>query len=324
MTDPIHTSLIGSIGNTPLLRLSRICPDGLLFAKHEARNPAGSIKDRIAAAMVVDAEERGALRPGMTIIEPTSGNTGIALAAIAAVRGYGCTLTMPESMSVERRNLFSSLGAKFELTSWDKGIKGAIACAEAMVKTEPSRYFMPQQFTNPANPQAHFETTGPEIWADMQGDVDVFIAGVGTGGTISGVGKFMREKNPNVEIIAVEPTESPIITHKVAAGSASRPRDAGTTGTWCPTLQPHRIQGIGAGFIPDTLDVGILSRVIQIPSDDALDTMRRMAKTEGLPVGISSGAAVCAALRVAADPAYKNKRIVTILPDGADRYLSLL
>ena len=331
MTNPTYPSFVESVGRTPLVRLSRICPDVALFAKHEARNPAGSVKDRVAVAMVLDAEARGALRKGMTIIEPTSGNTGIALAAVAASRGYSLTLTMPETMSVERRKLLSALGAELVLTPGAEGMKGAIARAEAMAAEDPSRYFMPQQFTNPANPKAHFETTGPEIWDAMQGDVDVFIAGVGTGGTISGVGNFLREKNPEVEIIAVEPSESPVITQQVA--TASLPSCSAVTTASLPSCSvaptagmplPHRIQGIGAGFIPKALDVGIISRVIQVSSDDAFETMRRVAKTEGLLVGISSGAAVCAALRVAKDPAYRNKRIVTILPDGAERYLSLL
>jgi len=320
MTNPTYPSFVESVGRTPLVRLSRICPDVALFAKHESRNPAGSVKDRVAVAMVLDAEARGALRKGMTIIEPTSGNTGVALAAVAASRGYSLTLTMPETMSIERRKLLSALGAGLVLTPGAEGMKGAIARAEVMAAEEPSRYFMPQQFTNPANPKAHFETTGPEIWGAMQGDVDVFIAGVGTGGTISGVGKFLREKNPDIEIIAVEPSESPVITQQVATASLSSCSAVPTAGM----PLPHRIQGIGAGFIPKALDVGIISRVIQVSSDDAFETMHRMAKTEGLLAGISSGAAVCAALQVASEPAYQNKRIVTILPDGAERYLSLL
>ena len=298
------------LGNTPLIRLSRICPDAPLFGKHEARNPWGSVKDRIGGAMISDAEARGVLREGMTIIEPTSGNTGIALAAFAALRGYKLILTMPETMSIERRKLLSALGAELMLTPGAKGMAGSIARAKEMVEAEPSRYFMPLQFENLANPRAHFETTGPEIWKAMEGKVDVFIAGVGTGGTISGTGTYLRQQNPDIEIIAVEPDESPVISQHLAGIPL--------------TPSPHRIQGIGAGFIPKTLDVSILSRVIRVPSDAAFDAMRRMAKTEALLVGPSAGAAVHAALLVAADPTYKNKRIVTLLPDGVDRYLSIL
>ena len=305
-----HPSFVEAVGGTPMLRLARICPDAPLFAKHEARNPAGSVKDRVGAAMILDAEARGALRKGMTIIEPTSGNTGIALAAVAAARGYALTLTMPETMSIERRKLLAALGAELVLTPGAAGMKGAIATAEGMAAAEPSRYFLPQQFANPANPKAHFATTGPEIWEAMQGQVDVLIAGVGTGGTISGAGAFLRQRNPAVEIIAVEPAESPVITQHLAGKPL--------------TPAPHKIQGIGAGFIPATLDTGILSRVIPVPGEAAFDTLRRMAQTEGLLVGISSGAAVCAALQVAADAAYRDKRIAVVLPDSAERYLSIL
>jgi len=325
MTNLTYPSFVESVGRTPLVRLSRICPDVALFAKHEARNPAGSVKDRVAVAMVLDAEARGDLRPGMTIIEPTSGNTGIALATVAAARGYKCKFTMPDNMSVERRNLLSALGAELVLTPWaEGGISNSIARAEKMVKAEPSRYFMPQQFTNSANSKAHFETTGPEIWDAMQGDVDVFIAGVGTGGTIRGVGVFLKRKNPNIEIIAVEPAESPVLTQKLDPTALSQKEFFRLFSH--PSF--NKIQGIGAGFIPDILKKGkrlrIISRVIRVSGDEAFDTMRIMAKWEELPVGISSGAAVCAALQVAEDPAYRNKRIVTILPDGAERYLSLL
>ena len=310
MSYPNYPSFVESVGNTPLIRLSRICPGVPLFAKHEARNPAGSVKDRVGTAMILDAKARGVLRKGMTILEPTSGNTGIALASISAALGYSLTLAMPETMSIERRKLLSTLGAKLVLTSGDEGMRGAIACVELMAAANPSYYFLPQQFSNPVNPKVHFETTGPEIWEAMAGKVDVFITGVGTGGTISGVGTFLRQHNPNIEIIAVEPAESPVISQYLAGKPL--------------TPVPHKIQGIGSGFIPKTLDVSVISRIIPVPSVAAFDTGRRMARIEGLLVGPSSGAAVWAALQVAASNAYQNKRIVVVLPDSAERYLSLL
>lgn len=294
-----------SIGNTPYVQLARIAPN--VFAKHEARNGSYSVKDRVALNMVLSAESDGSLKPGMTIVEPTSGNTGIGLAAVGAARGYSVVLTMPETMSVERRKILTSLGADLLLTPGSEGMKGAIAKAEALQRDKPEHYFIPGQFTNPANPVAHYKTTGPEIWQQSDGKVDVLIAGVGTGGTISGTGQYLCERNPNLEIIAVEPAESPVITQFMTGAPL--------------TPAPHKIQGIGAGFIPKNLNTSILSRVVTVPSDAAIETAKRLAKQEGLFVGISSGATVWAALQLSED--YRHKHIAVILPDSGERYLSI-
>ena len=294
-----------SIGQTPYVRLAHLAQN--IFAKHEARNGSYSVKDRVALNMVLAAEADGSLRKGMAIVEPTSGNTGIGLAAVAAARGYRAILTMPETMSPERRKVLASLGAEVVLTPGSAGMKGAIEKAEQLRAEKPGEVFIPGQFTNPANPEAHYKTTGPEIWEQSGGKVDVLIAGVGTGGTISGAGRYLREHKPGVEIIAVEPDESPVIS-QFLAGEPLRPG-------------PHKIQGIGAGFIPKTLDTSILSRVIRVPGDAAIATARQVAREEGLFVGISSGAAAWAALQLGA--AYAGKHIAVIFPDGGERYLSI-
>jgi len=303
-----YESFSDFIGNTPLLQLGNFHRS--IFAKQESRNPAHSIKDRIALAMILHAEIRGLLKPGVTIIEATSGNTGIGLAAIGASKGYKVMLSMPETMSIERRKVLASLGAELILTPGAEGMRGAVARAETLTAENPGRYFMPQQFKNPANPAMHYTTTGPEIWKDMEGKVDVFVAGVGTGGTISGAGRYLREKNPSIEVIAVEPDESPVIS-QLLAGEPLKP-------------SPHKIQGIGAGFIPDTLDVKLLSRVIRVKSSDAIEMSQRMGREAGLLAGFSAGANVWAALQIATDPAYAGQQIVTILPDGSERYLSMI
>jgi len=300
-----------SIGNTPLVKLNRIAGEtkSIILAKVEGRNPAYSVKCRIGANMIWDAEKRGVLRQGMEIIEPTSGNTGIALAYVAAARGYKLTLTMPETMSVERRRIVAALGANLVLTPGSEGMKGAIGRAEEIASSDPHRYFLPQQFKNPANPEIHEKTTGPEIWEDTDGGIDVLVAGVGTGGTITGVSRYIKNtKGKKIIAVAVEPKESPVITQKLA-GLPIQPG-------------PHKIQGIGAGFIPDTLDLSVVDRVEQVESAEAIEFARRMAREEGLLVGISCGAAVAAAVRLAQLDEYAGKTIVVILPDAAERYLS--
>ena len=293
------------IGGTPILKLNNyIALNELpanIYAKLEYLNPAGSVKDRIAKAMIDDAEAKGALKPGAVIIEPTSGNTGIGLAAVAASKGYRIILTMPETMSVERRNLLKAYGAELVLTDGAKGMKGAIAKAEELAQ-QIEGGFIPSQFTNNANPTAHFNTTGPEIWEDTDGKVDIFVAGVGTGGTVSGVGKYLKSKNPNVKVVAVEPAGSPVLSKGVAG--------------------PHKIQGIGAGFVPETLDTKIYDEIITVENEDAFATGRTLARKEGLLVDISSGAAVYAASQLAKRPENKGKNIVVLLPDTGDRYLS--
>jgi cysteine synthase A len=300
-----------SIGNTPLVRLNKITAGAkaTILAKVEARNPAYSVKCRIGANMIWDAEERGILKPGVEIIEPTSGNTGIALAYVAAARGYKLTLTMPETMSIERRRVLAALGANLILTPGAEGMKGAIAKAEEIAASDPGRWFLPQQFKNPANPAIHEKTTGPEIWNDTDGGIDVLVAGVGTGGTISGISRYIKNvKGKKIISVAVEPKESPVITQKLA----NEPLKPG----------PHKIQGIGAGFIPDTLDLSVVDRVEQVSSDEAIEFAKRLAQEEGLLVGISCGAAVAAAVRLAHLDSFAGKTIVVILPDGAERYLS--
>ncbi|GJM56953.1 cysteine synthase A [uncultured Dubosiella sp.] len=300
-----YTSADQLIGHTPLLRLTRIEESeklpAALFAKVEYFNPTGSVKDRIAKAMIDDAEERGLLRPGATIIEPTSGNTGIGLAAVGAARGYPVIIVMPETMSVERRQLMKAYGAEVVLTEGPKGMKGAIAKAEELAKTIPDSW-IPSQFSNPANPAIHKKTTGPEIWTDLDGKADIFVAGVGTGGTISGVGSYLKEKDPNVRIVAVEPESSPVLSEGHAGA--------------------HKIQGIGAGFVPDTLDTHIYDEVITVSNEEAFDAARRVGTEEGILVGISSGAALAAAIKLAKRPENEGKNIVVLFPDAGDRYLS--
>lgn len=300
-----YTSADQLIGHTPLLRLTRIEESeklpAALFAKVEYFNPTGSVKDRIAKAMIDDAEERGLLRPGATIIEPTSGNTGIGLAAVGAARGYPVIIVMPETMSVERRQLMKAYGAEVVLTEGPKGMKGAIAKAEELAKTIPDSW-IPSQFSNPANPAIHKKTTGPEIWTDLDGKADIFVAGVGTGGTISGVGSYLKEKDPNVRIVAVEPESSPVLSEGHAGA--------------------HKIQGIGAGFVPDTLDTHIYDEVITVSNEEAFDAARRVGTEEGILVGISSGAALTAAIKLAKRPENEGKNIVVLFPDAGDRYLS--
>jgi cysteine synthase A len=300
-----------SIGNTPLVRLNRVT-DGAkatVLAKIEGRNPAYSVKCRIGAAMIWDAEEKGLLKPGMEIIEPTSGNTGIALAYVAAARGYKLTLTMPETMSIERRRVLAAFGANLVLTPGTEGMKGAISKAEAIAASDPKKYFLPQQFKNPANPAIHEKTTGPEIWNDTEGAIDVLVSGVGTGGTITGVSRYIKKTmGKKIMSVAVEPKESPVISQQLA-GQELKP-------------SPHKIQGIGAGFIPDTLDLTLVDCVEQVDSAEAVAFARRLAKEEGLLVGISCGAAAAAAVRLAKKPEFAGKNFVVILPDAGERYLS--
>jgi cysteine synthase len=300
-----------SIGHTPLIRINRLGPEGgaTILAKIEGRNPAYSVKDRIGAAMVLDAEQNGTLKSGMSIVEATSGNTGIALAYAAAARGYGCVLTMPDTMTMERRKVVAALGAKLVLTPGAKGMKGAIAKAEELAAADPAKYILMKQFENPANPAIHEKTTGPEIWDDTDGKVDIFVSGVGTGGTLTGVSRYIKNtRGKKIQTVAVEPTNSPVITQT----------RAGQT----PTPTPHKIQGIGAGFIPHNLDLSLVDRVEQVTNEDAIATARRLARDEGILSGISCGAAMAVAVRLAAEPANKGKTIVVILPDAGERYLS--
>ena len=301
----IYSSAADLIGGTPLLELTNIEKKDRLncriLAKLESRNPAGSAKDRVALAMILSAEEQGILKPGSTIIEPTSVNTGIGLCSVAAARGYKCIIVMPDSMSMERRLIMTALGAELVLTPGKEGMTGAIAKAEALEKEIPGS-FIAGQFVNPANPKAHYRTTGPEIWEDTDGQVDLFVAGIGTGGTITGVGEYLKQKNPNVKIVGVEPADSPLITKGVAG--------------------PHGIQGIGANFVPEILNTGILDEVIPVETADAYAAGRRMGMEEGILAGISSGAALWAALELAKRPENQGKTIVALLPDSGERYLT--
>lgn len=301
----VYRKITDLIGGTPLLELTNYEKanelNAKIYAKLEYFNPAGSVKDRIAKAMLDDAEEKGLLKPGAVIIEPTSGNTGIGLASVAASRGYKVILTMPETMSVERRNLLKAYGAELVLTEGAKGMPGAIAKAKELAEQTPNSY-IPSQFTNPANPAVHLKTTGPEIWADTDGKVDIFVAGVGTGGTLSGVGAYLKSQNPNVKVVAVEPATSPVLS----GGKAG----------------PHKIQGIGAGFVPDTLNTDVYDEILPVQNEDAFATGRALARSEGVLVGISSGAAVFAAAQLAKRPENAGKVIVALLPDTGERYLS--
>lgn len=301
----VYKAISDLIGNTPLVELTHIEEkeglDASVVAKVEFFNPAGSVKDRIAKKMIEDAEKAGKIKPGATLIEPTSGNTGIGIASVAAAKGYKAIMTMPETMSVERRNLLKAYGAKVVLTDGKAGMKGAIAKAKELAATIPNS-FIPSQFENPSNPQAHYESTGPEIWKDTEGKVDIFVAGVGTGGTVSGTGKYLKDQNPNVKVIAVEPATSPVLSQGYAG--------------------PHGIQGIGAGFVPNTLDTSVYDEVFTVTNEQAYETGRLIAHNEGMLVGISSGAATYAAIQIAKRPENKGKTIVVLLPDTGERYLS--
>jgi cysteine synthase A len=300
-----------SIGNTPLVKLNRVTDgaNATVLAKIEGRNPSYSVKCRIGAALIWDAEKHGRLKPGGTIVEPTSGNTGIALAFVAAARGYRIVLTMPETMSLERRRVLAAFGAELVLTDGPKGMKGAVAKAEEIAASDPQKYFIPQQFKNPANPAIHEKTTGPEIWEQSGGSIDILVSGVGTGGTITGVSRYIKgDRKRKILSVAVEPKESPVITQKLA-GQELKPG-------------PHKIQGIGAGFIPDTLDLSIVDRVEQVDSAEAVAFARRLIREEGILGGISSGAAAAVAVRLAKLPEFAGKTIVTVLPDAGERYLS--
>ena len=300
-----------SIGRTPLVKLNRIVDGGMatVLGKIEGRNPAYSVKCRIGASMVWDAEEKGLLGSGKTIVEPTSGNTGIALAYVAAARGYGIILTMPETMSIERRTVLKAFGAKLVLTEGAKGMKGAIDKADEIVASDPSKYYLPQQFKNPANPKIHEDTTGPEIWEDTDGEIDVLVSGIGTGGTITGVSRFIKNtKGRPILSVAVEPVHSPVITQKLR-GEPMKPG-------------PHKIQGIGAGFIPDVLDLSLVDRVETVTNEESIEYARRLSREEGILSGISCGAAAAVAVRLARSPEFEGKTIVTILPDAGERYLT--
>lgn len=301
----VYKAISDLIGNTPLVELTHIEEkeglDASVVAKVEFFNPAGSVKDRIAKKMIEDAEKAGKIKPGATLIEPTSGNTGIGIASVAAAKGYKAIMTMPETMSVERRNLLKAYGAKVVLTDGKTGMKGAIAKAKELAATIPNS-FIPSQFENPSNPQAHYESTGPEIWKDTEGKVDIFVAGVGTGGTVSGTGKYLKDQNPNVKVVAVEPATSPVLSEGHAG--------------------PHGIQGIGAGFVPNTLDTSVYDEVFTVTNEQAYETGRLIAHNEGMLVGISSGAATYAAIQIAKRPENKGKTIVVLLPDTGERYLS--
>ena len=300
----IYHSITDLIGSTPLLRLygpEENTNSATIYGKMECFNPAGSVKDRVAFAMIENAEKRGLLQKGAVIIEPTSGNTGIGLAAIAAAKGYRAILTMPETMSVERRNILKAYGAEIVLTEGSKGMKGAIAKAEELAK-EIEGSFIPGQFDNPANPKVHYETTGPEIWRDTDGKVDAFVAGVGTGGTVTGTGKYLKEQNPAIKVVAVEPASSPVLSEGKAGA--------------------HKIQGIGAGFVPKVLDTAVYDEIITVENDDAFATSKELTKNEGILTGISSGAALYAALELAKRPEFEGKTIVALLPDSGDRYYS--
>ena len=301
----VYKAISDLIGNTPLVELTHIEEkeglDASVVAKVEFFNPAGSVKDRIAKKMIEDAEKKGLIKPGATLIEPTSGNTGIGIASVAAAKGYKAIMTMPETMSVERRNLLKAYGAKVVLTDGKTGMKGAIAKAKELAATIPNS-FIPSQFENLSNPQAHYESTGPEIWKDTEGKVDIFVAGVGTGGTVSGTGKYLKDQNPNVKVIAVEPATSPVLSQGHAG--------------------PHGIQGIGAGFVPNTLDTSVYDEVFTVTNEQAYETGRLIAHNEGMLVGISSGAATYAAIQIAKRPENKGKTIVVLLPDTGERYLS--
>jgi cysteine synthase A len=300
----IYRDVIETVGDTPLIQLNRLAQGlpGRVVVKHEGYNPFNSVKDRIGAAMLDDAVESGRLRPGMIIVEPTSGNTGIGLAYVAAARGYRCIFTMPETMTVERRNLLRALGARVVLTEGPKGMKGAIARATGIAEKLGDRAFVPRQFDNPANPRIHYRTTGPEIWADTQGQVDVFVSGVGTGGTITGAGRYLKERKPSVRVVAVEPAESPVL-------SGGEPA-------------PHKQAGIGAGFVPGNLDTAIYDEVVRVTNEDAIETARRLAREEAIFAGISTGSITWAALQVAARPESEGKLIVSITCDFGERYLS--